>query len=68
MAKMKTFMVEVEVTTKLLLFVEARKPGGAEEKIKTEEGWRDATSYHEDTPFRFDPKTMKVTSVREANV
>lgn len=67
MAKMKSFMVEVEVTTKLHLIVEARKPGGAEAQLKTEEGWRRATSYDESTPLWFDAKTMRITDVREVN-
>lgn len=67
MAKMKQYAVEVEITRKETLFVEARRPNGAVEKIKTHEGWREATSYnYEDhLPSWFDPKTMKVTNVRE---
>jgi hypothetical protein len=68
MAKMKTFAVEVEITRKETFFITARRPNGAIEKIKTEEGWREATSYNYDDglPFYFDPKSMQVTKVREA--
>jgi hypothetical protein len=68
MAKMKTFAVEVEVTRREILFVEARRPNGAAEKIQTEEGWREATSYNYDDglPSYFDPKSMKIIKVKEA--
>lgn len=68
MAKMKTFAVEVEIVRKETFFIEARRPNGAVEKIKTHEGWREATSYNYDDglPSWFDPKTMKVTKVKEA--
>jgi hypothetical protein len=67
MAKMKTFAVDVEVRRTITVFVAARKPGGAEEKIQTEEGWREATAYEEEAPMWFDPKTMSITRVREVN-
>jgi hypothetical protein len=71
MAKMKTFAVEVEITKKVLLFVEARRPGGAEALVQTEEGWSEATRYHDEDeglPRWFDPSTMKITDVRSVNV
>lgn len=45
MAKMKTYLVEVEVTTRHYLLVEARRPQGAVDRIMTEEGWAKATRY-----------------------
>ena len=67
MAKMKRFLVEVEVPVKLQLFVEARRPGGAEARIRTEEGWRDAMMYEEPHDLRFsvNPATMNITKIRE---
>lgn len=68
MAKIKTFMVEVEVTTKHYLLVEARRPNGAAERLQTDEGWRRATAYQEDEglPSWWNPNTMKITDIREA--
>lgn len=68
MAKMKTWVVTVQVTRELTLFVEARRAGGAQEKLESEEGWREATRYQDDevaVPVRFDPRTMKVLNVKE---
>lgn len=67
MAKLKGYVVEVEVTSKVHLLVSARKPNGAAEKIQSEEGWREATRYHEDDklPRRFNSSTMKITDIRE---
>lgn len=45
MAKMKTFAVDVEIVLKRTVYVEARRPGGATEKILTREGLLDVTRY-----------------------
>lgn len=69
MAKMKTWAVEVEITTKRTQFVDARKAGGAAEKVLTEEGWREATRYDpdgEDAGYYLDRRNAKVVGVREA--
>lgn len=50
MAKMKTYAVEITVPVKRTLFVEARRPGGAIDKIYTEAGWDEAVRYADD-PF-----------------
>lgn len=64
MAKLKTYAVEVEVRHTITLFVDARRPGGAEQKVREDEG---AWDWSDDfpAPRRFDPKTMTVTRVRE---
>lgn len=66
MAKTKMHVVVVEEVVRHTMIVDARRPGGAVAKIKTDEGWRDATRYHEprDVPLRFDPKTMTVVETR----
>lgn len=66
MAKMKTFQVEVEITRRIYVHVEARKAGGAEQLIQTEEGWTEATRYEDDLPMRWDPKTMRIIGSRES--
>lgn len=48
MAKMKTYAVEVEIVHRRTVFVDARRPNGAIEKVMTPEGWRDAIRYQED--------------------
>lgn len=68
MAKMKTFAVDIEIRRTVTVFVEARKPGGAEEKIQTEAGWREATGYEEEMPMWFDPKTMSIVRIREVQL
>jgi hypothetical protein len=45
MAKIKRFAVVVEVTERHTLFVDARRPGGAVERVMTDEGWREATAW-----------------------
>lgn len=67
MAKMKRFLVEVEVPVKLMLFVNARRRGGAEALIRTEEGWRDAMAYEEPVDLRWsvNPATMNITRIKE---
>lgn len=45
MAKVKTFAVTVEWTERRTVYVEARRPGGAEAKALTHEGWAEATAY-----------------------
>lgn len=68
MAKIKTFMVEVEITTRVMVFVDARKAGGAREKIQTQEGWREAVRYSdpdENLPMWWNADKMKITDVRE---
>jgi hypothetical protein len=69
MAKMKTFAVEVEFTVTRTVFVEARRPGGAEAKVLTREGWAEATRYCDDDVLDFyivPPPGMTVTRIREA--
>lgn len=72
MAKMKTYAVTVEYTVSRTYYVAARKPGGAKERILSDEGWAEATRFDsvcEDpncgggTPFR-PPKSAVVTDVR----
>lgn len=65
MAKMKTYAVEVAVTTKHLVFVQARKPGGAIEHLKTEEGWAESTRYEEGLPMSYDPKRITFGEPKE---
>ena len=48
MAKLKTFAVTVEWTVRREIFVEARRPNGAAEKVLTNEGWREGTQYADD--------------------
>lgn len=67
MAKMKMYAVDVQITQTITVYVDARRPGGAQDSIETDQGWQDATRYEDDSlPHRFDPKTMKVLKVREA--
>jgi hypothetical protein len=68
MAKMKTFAVEVEITLTRTFIVEARRPGGAEEKALTDEGWSEAIRYVD--PAEHDVlwgqrKNARVVRVRE---
>jgi hypothetical protein len=65
MAKMKSFMVEVEITYRTCVMVDARKPGGAVEKLQTDDGWHDAFRYHEDVDLRFQQDGHKIVNVRE---
>lgn len=46
---MKTFMVEVEITVKRYVVVNARKPNGAIERLSTDEGWTEANRYGDET-------------------
>jgi hypothetical protein len=48
MAKTKMFAVDVEITVKRTLFVHARRPNGAVERLSTREGWSEATRYEEE--------------------
>lgn len=48
MAKMKTFAVEVEVVSTRTVYVQARREGGAREKVMTREGWAEANRYNDD--------------------
>lgn len=63
MAKMKTYAVDVEYVVKRTVYVSARRPNGAAEKVLTEAGWREATAY-DDAPFQ-PPKGTTITRVRE---
>lgn len=66
MSKLKTYAVTVEVTTEVVVFVDARSPRRAEEIAQTDEGWAGATryGYGDDTPHRFNPRNMSVVKVR----
>lgn len=68
MAKVKLFAVTVEEVRTHVVYVEARRPGGAEEKVASEEGWREAVryDYDDELPPYFDAKRMRVTDVRQA--
>lgn len=66
MAKMKTFAVTVEITVRETLYVEARRPNGATERVLTEEGWANATSYDDNDWIRHRRRDAKVVNVREA--
>lgn len=65
MAKVKTHAVTVQWTVTRTVYVEARRPNGAIEKIQTPEGWREATRYaaDDDLPL-FLPKDAVITDVR----
>lgn len=68
MAKMKTFAVEVEIPVKITLFVDARKPNGAVERLFTDEGWRQAWRYEApayDDVLSGRRKDAKVLGIRE---
>lgn len=68
MAKVKTFAVDVVIPVHRTYYVEARKAGGAADKLKTDEGWRQATAYEEPdswTPQRF-PEDAEIVNIREA--
>ena len=67
MAKMKRFLVKVVVPVELHLFVNARRPGGAEKLIRTAEGWRDAMTYEDPVDLRWsvNPATMNITEIKE---
>lgn len=64
MAKMKMFALDVEITRKVTLFVPARRPNGAKERLLTEEGWREAIAYHDDIELG-DVRRAVVTRIRE---
>lgn len=67
MAKVKSFAVEVEITIKTTLFVEARRPNGAAEKVLSEDGWREACRYTDSDTYdlMFLRRNAQVTRVRE---
>jgi hypothetical protein len=67
MAKMKTYAVEVEVTTKHVLFIEARRPNGAAERLLTEDGWNEAIAWRDEDWLQFQRRNAKVVRVREAD-
>lgn len=64
MAKMKAYAVDVEYVVKRTLYVSARRPNGASEKVLTEAGWREATAYDDDAPYA-PPRGATITQVRE---
>lgn len=68
MAKMKTFAVEVEITIKTTLYVDARRPEGAATAVMTENGWRKAMAYQDDVDLQFRRTDAKIVNVREANL
>lgn len=63
MARLKRWAVTVEWTEKRTLFVAARRAGGAEAVVLSEEGWQEAVRYDEDMPWT-PPKTMKVVDTK----
>lgn len=71
MAKMKSYAVDVEIVIKRTIFVEARRPGGAVEKITSFDDLREAIKYHhEDDGGLWDDvlyggAQLKPVSVRE---
>lgn len=68
MAKMKTFAVEIEFTVTRTVFVDARRPNGAVERLKDREGWAEATRYQDDPVldnFFELPKDASIKRVRE---
>jgi len=68
MATMKTFAVDVEITVTRTLFVEARRQGGAIEKLSTADGMAEATRYDDDDLFshrKIGDPGIKVVQVRE---
>lgn len=44
MAKLKQYAVDVEYTVTKTIYVQARRPGGAEQHALTNEAWREAQS------------------------
>lgn len=68
MAKMKQFAVDVEIVIKRTLFVTARRPDGARQRVMSEEGWVEALQYEEpeDLDLMFYRNSAKVVAVREA--
>lgn len=69
MAKVKTFAVDVEFIVKRTVHVAARRPNGAVDRLKSRDGWAEATRYQEDPVLDgyFElPKDATVVRVREA--
>lgn len=67
MAKMKSYAIDVVIPVKMTLYVEARRPNGAQDKLMTEEGWREAFRYHDDLDLSFVNRSeVEVVKIREA--
>lgn len=72
MAKMKTFLVEVEITQRVTVSVQARRPQGAVDKLMTRDGWRAANMYCDESDpvhgvFSLDDNRCAVVRVEDAN-
>lgn len=68
MAKMKTFVVEVEIAIKRTVIVQARRPNGAIERLmdpKDDSVWWDGFKYEDPTDLGFHRDDAKVVRVRE---
>ncbi len=66
MAKMKMFAVDIEYTVRETIYVEARRPGGAQEKALTDEAYREAHAYDDDAyGFPSLPKGAVAIGIRE---
>lgn len=67
MAKVKTYAIDIEVVVKRTLYIEARRPNGARDRLLTPEGWREATAYQEGDALPISPDdSITVTRIREA--
>lgn len=62
---MKTFAVTIEYTVQETLYVKARRPNGATEKVLTQEGYSEAHMYEEDDHLKLLPKNARVVGVRQ---
>lgn len=70
MAKIKMFAVEIEITRRVIVYVDARKPAGAVSRVRSPEGWAEARrhDYEDQLPQWWDDKTMTVIDTREADI
>jgi hypothetical protein len=68
MAKVRYYAVDVEITVKRTLFIQARKPGGAAQKLLTREGWAEATRYEEDDAVVFGRDDATIVGIKEAGI
>ena len=66
MAKTKLYAVEVKWTTRRTMFVEARRPGGAESKALAKENWDEVTRLGDQDEWPFTrPDDLEVVAIRE---
>lgn len=69
MAKVKTWALELEIVSRRTVFVEARKPGGAVDKLTDPREWARAVAYTEDELLssvdRIDQPNVRLVSARQ---